>query len=172
MILRLAAGETIDDQQLGLQQASLGLPSTDLPLVIGGNGAGVLRVAGRHADVASIVGFTSGTGQTHTNLSHWSWDGLRDRIEVVRRAARGRREPPQVHVLIQFAAVSTDPVAAVTQWLGDDEPPELHLDSPFVLVGDQERVEAHIAKLDQLGVTSISVFEDSAGAIARIISEL
>ena len=170
-IPRLAAGETIDDHQLGLQQASLGLPPTDLPLVIGGNGEGVLRVAGRHADVVSIVGFTSGTGQTHSNLSHWSWEGLRDRIEVVRRAARDRREPPLVHVLIQFAAVTTDPATALVQWLGDDELPERHLNSPFVLVGDEEHLEAHIAKLDQLRVTSMSVFEDSADAIARIISD-
>ena len=170
-IPRLAAGERIDDHQLGLQQASLGLPPTDLPLVIGGNGEGVLRVAGRHADVVSIVGFTSGTGQTHSNLSHWSWEGLRDRIEVVRRAARDRPEPPRVHVLIQFAAVTTDPAAALVQWLGDVEPPERHLNSPFVLVGDEEHLEAHIAKLDQLRVTSMSVFEDSADAIARIISD-
>lgn len=171
VIPRLAAGETIDDNQLGLQQASLGLPPTDLPLVIGGNGEGVMRVAGQHADVASIVGFTSGTGQTHSNLSHWSWEGLRNRIEVIRRAARDRREPPQVHVLIQFAAVTADPAAAVTQWLGDDEAPELHLDSPFVLVGDEERIDAHIATLDQLGVTSMSVFEDSSDATARIIGD-
>jgi len=168
----LAAGGTIDDNQLGLQQATLGLPPTDFTLLIGGNGDGVLRVAGRHADVVSLVGFTSGAGQTHPNLSHWSWEGLRDRIEVVRRAARDRREPPHLHVLVQFAAMTTDPAGAVTQWLGDDEPPERHLDSPFVLVGDEERIDAHIAKLDQLGVTSISVFEDSADAVARIISEL
>ena len=172
VIPRLAAGETIDDHRLGLQRATLGLPPTYLPLLIEGNGEGVLRVAGRHADVASIVGFTSGTGQTHSNLSHWSWEGLRDRIEVVRRAARDRRDPPDVHVLVQFAAVTADPAAAVTQWLGDDEPPERHLDSPFVLVGDEERIDEHIAKLDQFGVTSISVFEDSADAIARIINEL
>ncbi len=68
--------------------------------------------------------------------------------------------------------MTADPAAAVTQWLGDDEPPERHLDSPFVLVGDEERIDEHIAKLDQFGVTSISVFEDSADAIARIINEL
>jgi hypothetical protein len=96
---------------------------------------------------------------------------LRDRIEVVRLAARDRRQPPQVHVLVQFAAVTTDPAAAVAEWLGDNESPERHLDSPFVLVGDEEHLDAHLAKLDQLGVTSISVFEDSAGAIARIISD-
>lgn len=171
VIPRLAAGETIDDHQLGLEQASLGLPPTDLPLVIGGNGEGLLRVAGRYADVVSIVGFTSGTGQTHSNLSHWSWEGLRDRIDVVRRAARDRREPPQVHILVQFAAVTSDPAAAVAHWLGADEPPEPHLESPFVLVGDEERIDAHIAKLDELGVTSMSVFEDSAGAIEGIISD-
>jgi probable F420-dependent oxidoreductase len=171
VIPRLAAGGTVDDMRLGLRQAHLGLPPTDVPLVIGGNGDGVLRVAARHADVVSLVGFTSGTGQTQSNLSHWSWEGLRDRMEVVRRAARDRRSPPQLHVLVQFAAVTTEPAAAIARWLGNNEPPERHFDSPFVLVGDEEHIDAHITKLDQLGVTSMSVFEDSADAIAPIISE-
>ena len=85
------------------------------------------------SSVAISARFSTGPAR-----SHWSWEGLRDRIELVRRAARDRTEPPQVHVLVQFAAVTAEPAAAVARWAGDDESSERHLDSPFVLVGDEE----------------------------------
>ena len=164
---RLAAGETIDDEELGLHQASVGLPPTDLPVLVGGNGDGVLRVAARYARAVSLVGFTMGTGETDTNLSHWSWEGLRNRIEVVRHAARDRGLP-EIHILVQFASVTNEPADAVARWLGE-EPPDGYLDTPFLLVGDEEQMGAHIARLAQLGVTSISVFEDSADAVVPFI---
>ncbi|HSK96089.1 MAG TPA: LLM class flavin-dependent oxidoreductase, partial [Euzebyales bacterium] len=77
-VRRLLAGETVDDDSLGLDGAAVGFPSAQqpLPLLVGGNGDGVLRTAARQADGVGFVGFTAGTGQTHTSLSHWSWDGL------------------------------------------------------------------------------------------------
>jgi probable F420-dependent oxidoreductase len=165
---RLVAGETVEDDELGLGQASLGLPQTSLPLLVGGNGDGVLGVAGRYADMVSLVGFTSGTGQVHSNRSHWSWQGLLDRVECVRRAARGRPSPPEVHVLIQFAEQTADPIGAVTRWWGS-EPPADYLDSPFVLVGDEAHINDHLVRLSQMGVTAISVFEESASTIEQLI---
>jgi probable F420-dependent oxidoreductase len=171
-VRHLSQGETVTDPELGLRQAELGLPATRLPLLVGGNGRGVLAVAGRDADMVSLVGFTSGTGQTHTDLSHWSWDGLADRIELVRAAARGRSAPPHIHILVQFAALTTDPLTAVSGWAGQDDPmPERHLDSPFILVGDEEQIAAHLGRLERLGVASITVFEHSADAVTRILAQ-
>jgi probable F420-dependent oxidoreductase len=166
---RLAAGERVDDDELGLRQASVGLPGTSLPLLVGGNGNGVLDVAGRHADMVSLVGFTSGTGQVHSDRSHWSWQGLLDRVEFVRRAARGRPTTPEVHVLIQFAELTTDTSEAVARYRGS-QPPEEYLDSPFLLVGDEAHINDHLTRLSELGVTALSVFEESAPTIESIIS--
>jgi probable F420-dependent oxidoreductase len=168
----LSRGETVTDRELGLRQAKLGLPATGLPVLVGGNGRGVLDVAGRDADMVSLVGFTSGTGQTHTDLSHWSWDGLADRIELVRAAAQERSAPPDIHILVQFAARTADRLSAVSGWAGKDDPmPERHLDSPFILVGDEEQIAAHLDRLQRLGVESITVFEHSADVVTRILAQ-
>ena|SRR5438128_864949 len=103
----------------------------------------------------------------HTNRSHWSWDGLRNRIEVVRQAT-SNRPLPEVHVLIQFASISSDPEAAVARWRGDDVP-EGFLDSPFVLAGDEERLKREIQMMAELGVKCVTVFEDSADTAARLV---
>jgi len=68
VVPRLVAGETIDDEELSLHGASLGLAPATVPLLVGGNGDGVLRVAARHADIVSLVSFTSGTELIATNL--------------------------------------------------------------------------------------------------------
>jgi probable F420-dependent oxidoreductase len=163
----LAAGETIDDEELRLHQAAVGLPPTELPLLVGGNGDRVLHVAATYADIVSLVGFTSGTGQTHTNRSHWSWEGLRNRIDVVRQA-RQSGSLPEVHVLIQFASVTNDREAAVTRWHGGDVPKD-YLDSPFMLVGDEGRLKEQLHRLAELNVNCVTVFDESAGAAARMI---
>lgn len=168
-VRQLALGQTVTDADLGLRRAQLGLPVTQLPVLVGGNGRGVLAAAGRYADMVGLVGFTSGTEQIHTDLSHWSWDGLADRIGLVRAAARDR-VPPEVHILVQFAALTGDPLGAVTRWAGQDDPaPQRHLDSPFILAGDEQRIAAHIDRLERLGVSVITVFEDSADAITPVV---
>ena len=48
---RLLAGETVDDERLGLAQAATGLAPVDTPLQVGGNGDWVLDLAGREADI-------------------------------------------------------------------------------------------------------------------------
>jgi probable F420-dependent oxidoreductase len=158
VVPRLVAGEMIDDHELGLHRASLGLGPTSVRLLVGGNGDGVLRVAARRADIVSLVGFTSGTEQVATNLSHWSWEGLRNRVDFVRGAA-GDRAMPQIHLLVQFVAVTDEPHAAVARWLGE-EPPSGYLETPFLLVGTEEQISECLAKLTRLGVQCVTVFED------------
>ena len=67
----------------------------------------VLDLAAGHADIVGLVGFTSGTGQRHSNLSHFSWRGLADRIGRVRRSARRRVEEIELSVVVE-AVVVTD----------------------------------------------------------------
>lgn len=167
VVPRLVAGETIDDEELSLHGASLGLAPATVPLLVGGNGDGVLRVAARHADIVSLIGFTSGTELTATNLSHWSWEGLRNRIALIRGATRDTAMP-EIHILVQFAAITNDPRDAVARWLGEDTS-DGYLDSPFLLVGTQDQVRGQLAKLGELGVRCLTVFEESAGALLPLV---
>lgn len=167
VVPRLVAGETIDDEELSLHGASLGLAPTRVRLLVGGNGDGVLRVAARHADIVSLVGFTSETELTATSLSHRSWDGLRNRIELIRGAIGDTM--PEIHLLLQFAAVTKDPRDAVARWLGE-ETPDGYLDTPFLLVGTADQISGQLAKLAEMGVRCLTVFEESAEALLPFVS--
>lgn len=84
----------------------------------------------------------------------------------------GAQRPPQIHILVQFAALTADPLSAVSGWAGKDDPtPQRHLDSPFILVGDEDQITAHLGRLERLGVASITVFEHSADVVTRILAQ-
>ncbi|HEX2849432.1 MAG TPA: TIGR03621 family F420-dependent LLM class oxidoreductase [Acidimicrobiales bacterium] len=180
---RLLDGDTVDDEALGLRGASTGIAParSHVPLLVGGNGDRVLRIAGARADVAGLVGFTSGTGQRHRNLSHWTFDGLRDRIEAVRAGvvAAGRRDlgdrgVPVLDLLVQRVVVTDDRAGAIrdlAEATGTD--PEMHLDSPFVLVGTEDEIEAQLRRThEELGVDGVTVFAAFADSLAPVVERL
>jgi len=166
---RLMAGETVDDPTLGLVGAATGLPSAKPPLLVGGNGDRVLRLAGRDADIVSLVGFTSGTGQVHTNLSHWGWDGLAERLAFARRATGDRSIVTDV--LVQRAAVTDDPSAALADFTAAGMSEDL-FDSPFLLVGTVDQIQERVLRLEAMGIDGITVFARDAEAIEPVIARL
>jgi probable F420-dependent oxidoreductase len=164
---RLLAGETVDDERLGLVGAATGLPPVATPLLVGGNGDRVLDLAGREAERVGLVGFTSGIGRVHTDLSHWGWEGLADRLGRARAAAEGRALPADV--LVQRAVVTDEPAEALADFAeagltGD------RFDSPFLLVGDEDTVLGRLRRLDDLGIGGVTVFAHDADGFAPVIA--
>lgn len=168
----LLSGETVDDAGLGLAGAATGLPAVDPPLLVGGNGDRVLTLAGRAADVAGVVGFTSGTGRVHTDLSHWGWGGLADRLAHVRAAAAAADRSVQVDLLVQRARVTDDPAAALADFTeaGLDE---RAFDSPFLLVGTEDALVAKLERLaGEFGVDGVTVFGPDAEGLGPVIARV
>jgi probable F420-dependent oxidoreductase len=161
---RLMAGETLDDDRLGLVGAATGLPPARPTLLVGGNGDRVLDLAGRVADLVGIVGFTSGTERVHTNLSHWGWDGLADRL-----GRAGAPGGPTADVLVQRAAVTDDPPAALADFVEAGMSEDM-FDSPFLLVGTEDELVAKLARLEEAGVGGVSVFAHDADRFAPVIA--
>jgi probable F420-dependent oxidoreductase len=169
---RLLAGETVDDEWLGLAQAATGLAPVDTPLLVGGNGDRVLDLAGREADIVGLVGVTSGTGRTHSNLSHWGWEGLADRLGRARRAAEAAGRSVAVDILVQRARVTDDPAAALADFVDAGLRADM-FDSPFLLVGDEDEVVARLERLHgEHGVAGVTVFAHDAEALAPVIARL
>jgi len=169
---RLLAGETVDDERLGLAQAATGLAPVDTPLLVGGNGDRVLDLAGREADIVGVVGVTSGTGRIQTNLSHWGWDGLADRLGHARRAAAAAGRSVAADVLVQRARVTDDPAAALADFVEAGLRTEM-FDSPFLLVGSEDEVVARLQRLHgEHGVDGVTVFAHDAEALAPVIARL
>lgn len=141
-------------------------PASRVPMLIGGNGDRVLRLAGRLADIAGLAGITHNHDATEVALTHFGPDGLRDRIAVVRDAAGDRFDDIELNALIQAVVVTEDRHAAAAELaasIGGVSAAEL-LDSPFVLVGSHEQMaDALVQRQREFGVSYWTVFDEWAG---------
>jgi probable F420-dependent oxidoreductase len=171
--MRLLAGETVthESEWCRLHECSLGLATPQRPprTLVGGNGERVLTLAAQQADIVGYTGFTSGTGQTHSNLSHFTWAGLAQRMALVAERAAGR--DVEANVLVQQVAITEDPRGYLSPWaqragvLLEDL-----LDNPFVLVGSTSFVRDQLARLAVHGVDDVCVLDTSVDALLCAIS--
>ena len=136
-------------------------PGVAVPLLVGGNGTRVLRLAGRVADIAGLAGFGHNHDATAVRFTHFGPDGLLDRIAVVRDAAGDRFDDIELNALVQFVVHTENPsqaAAEVAAQLGAD--PELLVESPFVLLGTyQQMAEALVDRQHRFGISYWTVFD-------------
>jgi len=137
-----------------------------IPFMVGGNGDRVLALAAAESDIVGLTGFTSGTGRTHTDLSHFTWTGLADRIDHVRHHAGDRFGALELSVLVQLVEVTDDRRAGAEAFAQDRLDPDMLLDSPFVMLGSPSGLADHLARLGEMGVGYVTAFDSSAEALA------
>lgn len=171
IVRRLLAGETVTaDAPYRLHDCALGFAARQarVPIMVGGNGDRVLRLAAREADIVGFVGFTSGSGRVHTDLTHFTWDGLADRVRHVAACTADRVGELELSVLVQQVAVTDDRRAVAGQMAaagGVDA--DVLLDSPFVLLGSTSAIAEQLARLrDELGIGYVTTFEHSVDPLA------
>ncbi len=163
VVRRLLDGDTVthDTATFGLDGCTLGaaVPPSRVPILVGGDGDRVLDLAARHADTVGLVGF--GAGRDGPDLSHFSWDGLVERIAHVRERAGDRM--PSVNVLVQRVTVTDDPDAVLAGYVdATGMPVAFFRDTPFLLVGSAAEIRHRLERLAVLGVADVTVFEESA----------
>jgi probable F420-dependent oxidoreductase len=171
LVRRLLAGEAVNhDGAYRLEGAATGLAAAQapVPVMVGGNGDRVLRIAAEHADIVGLVGFTAGTGLVHTDLSHFTWAGLADRIAHVRRCAGLRFDELELSVLVQRVRIVEDARAAAAEFAGGSGVDlDMLLDSPFVLFGTESSIADRLDRLrTEHGVSYVTTFEHSAEPLA------
>jgi probable F420-dependent oxidoreductase len=164
-VRRLLGEHPADDVCLATRQPRV-------PLMVGGNGDRVLDIGARHADIVSLVGFRSGTGQHHTDLSHFDWAGLADRVARVRAAAGDRFADLELSILVQAVRQTDERTAEVGRMAAAfEQAEELIADSPFVMMGSAAQMTEHVLRLrSELGVTYVTTFEPSAAALATVVA--
>ena len=178
LVRRLLAGETVSHEgehyRLDAHRC-FPVPASPVPLLIGGNGTRLLRLAAQVADIVGFAGFHQVHGTSDVALSHFTAAGLEDRLEVVRAAAGGRFDDLELNVLVQVVVVSDDRRAEaekLEQHFPGLTVDEL-LDSPFVLIGTHDQIaEQLVERRERFGLSYVVVFEPAHAALAPVVEQL
>jgi probable F420-dependent oxidoreductase len=146
-----------------------------IPLLVGGNGNRVLALAARHADIVGFVGFHQVEGSADVALSHFSAEGLDDRLAIVRAAGSDRFGDLELNVLVQSVVVTEDRVGAAEELSRRVAglTPEGALESPFLLLGTPAEIAADlVARRERFGISYVVVFVAAMEALAPVVEQL
>ncbi|MHA7961054.1 LLM class F420-dependent oxidoreductase [Streptomyces sp. L500] len=146
--------------------------SPRVPLLLGGNGNRVLRLAARHADIAAFTGAAAdATGETRLITP----DALAERVAAYQGFAAGRTGPAELNYLVHLVMPGADRRAKVREHLANA--PGLTEDDllahPALLTGTvKDMAEQLRGHRERYGFTYFTVLEPALEDFAPVIEEL
>jgi probable F420-dependent oxidoreductase len=145
------------------------------PLLIGGNGDRVLRLAAQHADIASFAGAVLAPGSSRGTLQLIDAEAMDERVAFFAEAAGPRSAEVERNILVQSVVV-TDDRRAAAQAMRRHLPyltSEQILGAPTLLVGTQdEMAEILLARRERFGISYVCVQERDMATFAPVIGLL
>ncbi|MFF9482045.1 TIGR03621 family F420-dependent LLM class oxidoreductase [Streptomyces sp. NPDC014733] len=147
------------------------------PLLIGGNGPRMLRLAATHARTTAFSGVRQAAGRPEGTLELLSAEEVAE--SVTRYAgyeeAAGRTAPAERNILVQRVVVTGDRRAAAqelaTQGLGLDA--EQLLEAPTVLIGTPAEIAGQLhERRERFGFSYITVLDPVMEEFAPVIEEV
>lgn len=146
-----------------------------IPLLIGGNGPDVLRLAGSTADIVSLTGLGRTLEDGHRHTVDWSIGSIDERVMVARDAAVARDHAPVLDALVQHieitdrrdqaaeAFATTAPGLTASQVLG----------APYALIGTVDELTEELLRHQQRwGFTSYVIRADAMTTAAELLRHL
>jgi probable F420-dependent oxidoreductase len=151
------------------------------PILLGGGGKGLLRIAARHADVVNVISSAGATGYISlAEASRFDDDGFRARVDFVRAEARKLGRDPQAiqisHVV--FQTVLTDTAEATRQTLENvagmfGATPDSIRRSPHFVIGTPEECVVELKRRVRAWDLSQIIFPlRDEGVIRRLAREV
>jgi len=137
-----------------------------VPLLVGGNGARVLRFAARRADVVGITGLGRTLADGHRHEVDWTESGIRRAVDMILATAAHAGRTPEIEALVQVVQI-TDDAADAVQRLTEHIPGATVNDllaAPFAWIGTIDEINAKLHRCSQ--DLSISRYVIRAPAIA------
>jgi probable F420-dependent oxidoreductase len=167
-------------QFLDLDDATLSSPrpvQAKIPLLVGGNGREVLRIAGAHADVVGLTGLGRTLEDGHRHSVDWRAEAIDDRIGGVRAAAAAanRTDRPVLDALVQIVEITEHREEAAERCanliLGATAPDVIA--APYALIGTVDQlVDEILAHRERRGITSYVVRADAIDLVTPIVERL
>lgn len=141
------------------------------PLIVGGTGDRILRLAAEQADIVSVAGLYQIQGQPPGTMRIGTAAEADERVHYTREAAGERADRLEWHTLVQLV-VHTDDRHAAAAKLAEQygtTPPEEILQTPFVLIGTTEQMADQVLRnRDRYGFTYYTVHEPYRDTFARV----
>jgi probable F420-dependent oxidoreductase len=124
------------------------------PIILGGSGKGLLRIAARHADVVNVISETGRQGYISlAKAAELTDESFRDRVEFLHaEAKKAGRDPQAVRVSGMIATVAVTATRADAQAMAEaiagmfGVPPAMIHSSPLCLVGTPEDMVAELTR--------------------------
>jgi probable F420-dependent oxidoreductase len=146
------------------------------PLLVGGSGDRVLRIAAQTADIAGIGGLFQVKGQPPGVFRLCTAAEAADRVRFARDCAGERADKIEWHALTQVVKVTSDRRKAAADLAGEyggTVTAEEILQNPFLFVGTtEEMAEQVIRNCDQYGFTYYTIHEPYLDAFAPVIDRV
>jgi probable F420-dependent oxidoreductase len=146
-----------------------------VPLLVGGNGATVLRFAAREADIVGLSGLGRTLEDGHRHEVRWRRHEIEESVELVRKAADAAERSPSFEALVQVLEITDDAEAAANK-LAERVPSvtaEDLLAAPYVLIGTINELAAELRRHQQrLGFTRYVFRAPAREAAAQLLSAL
>ena len=146
------------------------------PLLVGGTGDRVLRIAAQTADIVGIGGLFQVKGQAPGVFRLCTAAEADDRVRFARDCAGARADDIEWHALIQLVKVTGDRQAAAAalaeQYHGTITAEQI-LENPFLFIGTVDEIGAQIlASRDRYGFTYYTVHEPYLDEFAPVIARV
>ncbi|MGF1668205.1 MAG: TIGR03621 family F420-dependent LLM class oxidoreductase [Acidimicrobiia bacterium] len=175
IIREMLAGQTVNmrGEFYNIVDAHVTDQAAAVPILVGGNGAALLKHAGRHADIVGLQGLGRTLEDGHRHTVRWDTDHLEQQLDQIRRGAASRADPPELSALVQVVEVTNNAEAAAAA-LCKRIPglsPEIVAEAPYALFGTVDEIAAKLERCRSRWGISYFVVRDGE-QFAPIISEL
>lgn len=161
-------------QVTGAQGAPVPFTPGGPPLVIGGGGRRILTLAGRYADVVSVVPSLAAGHIGPEVAAEAVLDRYHDRVRWAREAAGDRAEDLELQcwtAAVQVVPNADEVIDALARFF-EMTPEQLHA-APVALIGTTSEIAETLRKRrEELGFSYIVVHEAEMDALAPVIAEL
>jgi probable F420-dependent oxidoreductase len=174
----LLAGEVVafDGQYVQTDNAFLLAPrlvQAKVPLLVGGNGKQLLRIAGSRADIVSLTGLGRTLQDGHHHTADWSAESIDERVAIVRDGVGDR--DVVFDALVQHVEITSDRTAVAERVAGavPGLTPGDVLAAPYALIGTVDEVIEELDRhRERWGFTSYVVRADAIDIVAPLLDRL
>jgi probable F420-dependent oxidoreductase len=144
------------------------------PIVLGGGGKRMLRLAGREADIVS-VNFNLSEGRVNRNLVRTGMaDATDEKVAWIKEAAGERFSEIEMSVTVFVANVTDDRISVAEAMAAglQSEPGEI-LQTPHFLIGTVEQIIEDLqARRERYGISYVIVPDEAAQSLAPVVERL